>query len=439
MTKQRKLKDLIRARMEKTGERYSTARLRILLSGVGSGGLELHQAAGYLFSPGICRDTGAATNFLRALGVRDSATGEPLSEALVTGLSGGVGFLYMVFEYTGLPPMLSVLMRYDTSADQFVIGGLKRLGLDLEIKETTSAKAAEKSLEEAIGAGCPALCVVDSVTLTDSLMPAMLKGMVPTVVTVTGEQGGELLIDTGSIGPVRVSRHEFAAARAAFKKGKHRMVTLRGNPDLADLAGAINGAIAGTADRYTNAPYKGYASNFGLAGMEKWHRLLTDPKDKKGWAKLFPDNQAACLGLRRAYMGIHHEMTPPGGGRGVYAAFLRQSAEITGNDRYLLAADAFDAAGERWGAIEDAIASCGVLDVASGCGLLDEYGALLDAQQDTRVPAVTDLKGRLDALTASSELDHARALEIYSDLAGMLGEAIKCEKAAHQRLLDALN
>lgn len=441
MTQNRDFKQRVRARMQKTGERYTAARAQLLV-GRDAGEFPVTESVnGYSFAPGVCRDTGAATNMLRAAGLRVPGSGEPLSEALVTGLAGGVGFLYIVFEYGGMPPILSVLMRYDTAADQFVVGGLKRLGVGVDVQETTSAAKAGKALLSALDAGRPALCVVDAVTLAQTLnvrstAPFEMAGHVPTVVCAVGREDGAIIIDAGRARPLRVSEKAFAEARAAFKKGKHRMAGVPKGTVLKDLGGPVMEAIAACVDRYENAPYKGFASNFGFAGMTKWAELLVDERNAKGWPKLFPEGRLACLGLRRVYEGLEHEMTGPAGGRALYADFLREAATITKRKRIAAAAETYDTAAERWSAIARFIADCDVRAVKSGCEILDRYAELIDA--DAPVEERNATVGALRESSQACDLSHAAALELYRELAGMVRAATDAERAAVEALRAAL-
>lgn len=431
MTRASWFKREVRARMTKTGERYTTARAHVLAArGIAP---DETGADGYPYLPGVCSDTGAVRNFLEASGVRTSG-GEVLSEALVTGLAGGVGFLYIVFEYQGTPPLLSILTRFDSAADRFAAGSLERLGLELEQTETTSANKARKTLDAALDAGRPFLCVVDQIALERSLGPAEYRGMLPTLVCVTGRDGDALLVDTGAAKPLRVTHDAFAEMRAACKKGKHRSWTVA-ETKLTDLDDAVRQAISDCARRYTEAPYKGYASNFGLAGMEKWAKLLVDEKDRKGWPQLFSEGGRACLALRRTYQGLQHELTPPAAGRGLYAEFLREAATHTGHAPYAEAAGRYDEAAERWTRIAERIASCDVPEVRTGCEMLDRYAEFLDEQA---TGSGTQLALQLRASSSEAELSKEAALELYRELSELVQAAIDAERAALAALEDAV-
>lgn len=424
VTKQRDFKQRVRARMEKTGERYSTARAMVLsqLFRESPGA----SAGGYPFAAGVRTDTGSARNMLRALGVRDRATREPLSEAMVFGLSGGVGFLYAVFEYPGHPPLLSVLTRYDTSADQFVVNGLKRLEPAFTIFETSGAGRARTVLEEELAEERPAACVVDLATILPGVAPGVLRGMAPTVVVAARQEGSGVVVDVGRAEPRRLTSEEFASARGAYKKAKNRVATLGRAGSTVDLGGVIDDAIAATLHRYEHSPYKGFASNFGFAGMEKWAKLLEDEKDPKGWGKLFGEGERACLGLRRAYQGLEYEMTGPGAGRWMYAEFLGEAARSCGHPGYARASKAYESAATAWSRASAFIASCHVPAVRTGCEMLDTYAEMLDQNAPGSPPTASDGAHTKD----SSTLGRTEARAIFAQLAGLVREAIQVERQA---------
>src|SRR5262249_45408163 len=151
----------------------------------------------------------------------------------------------------------------------------------------------------------------------------------PTVVTVAGVDAGELLIDDGGVVPRRMTVDAFMRARTLYKKGKNRLMTIESIPAKLDMAACVRDAAQATAKRYFDPPYKSFASNFGFAGLKKFQRLLTDPKDKKGWPSLFPEAKLAYLALRRTFDGIEHEFPAPDAGRPLYADFLAEAATIT--------------------------------------------------------------------------------------------------------------
>lgn len=424
MTKQQSFKERVRARMAKTGERYTTARAQIL----GTLVREAPQPGGHAFRPGLCRDTAAVANVLAAAGVRLAPGDAPVDEVLLTGLCGGTGFLYLVFEYKGWPPLPSVLMRYDTAADQFALHGLRRLGLGLEVSETASAAKAQRSLDEALDAGHAVLCVVGAGAPAADGALDPVGGMAPAIVAVVGREGDEYVLDTGHGRAERRSRQALAAARAGYKPAKQRMAVLRSPADVADARTALHGALADTARRYEHAPYKGFASNFGLAGMQKFVAALTDAKDKRGWPRLFPEGKLAAIGLRRLYQGLELELTPPSGGRGVQAQFLRAAAQATGQRAYAEVARGFDAAAAAWAEVSGFVAECGVREVRMGCEMLDAYAELLDDRPDPE--AARDAARALRASSEGCDLSVESTRALYAEVASRAARAVDAEREA---------
>src|SRR5918996_3056462 len=93
MTSDKRLKARIRARMAKTGERYTTARRHFV-----SNPEPAPDVLGYTLRSGQHPDSAALTNVLAHAGVT-APDGAPLSEAIVFGLMGGLGAGYILWEF----------------------------------------------------------------------------------------------------------------------------------------------------------------------------------------------------------------------------------------------------------------------------------------------------------------------------------------------------
>ena len=110
MTKQADFKNKIRARMEKTGERYAAAR-HALLRQADASPSALPTVPAYTFRRGYERDHSLLTSALAQAGVTDPASGEAFTETRLFGPSGGIGFMSFLFEYAGHAPMLTFVCR----------------------------------------------------------------------------------------------------------------------------------------------------------------------------------------------------------------------------------------------------------------------------------------------------------------------------------------
>jgi hypothetical protein len=353
MTRQSNLKKKIRARMEKTGERYTTARAHVLADGGARASLDgvPGRVRGYdLVGGGSQADTAAQHNVLLAAGAR-GPDDEPWSDAMIYGLGGGVGFLYALFEYQGHDPMLSVGVRYTMMGNELAGHALSRMGVKTRVVETRSAKKAAAELDKALDEERAVLLTVDDVTLPYSGLPEAWRGMSAQQVGVVGRDEANVWLDDRTL--TRVSRAELAAARASYKKAKHRMVVVEGAGEV-DLPAAVKDAVTSTARNFVECPYKGFVSNWGFAGMEKWARMCTDDKDKKGWPRMFSTPRLARLALTRVTESVERGYTAASAGRGVYADFLEESSRLAGLEGLADAAERYRELAARWSALSEA-------------------------------------------------------------------------------------
>ena len=103
MTTDKAFKRVVRARMAKTGERYAVARRTLV-----EGATDRHHAestadaatpSGYRMRGGLHPETATLANVLANQGVVSGMTGEPLTEAAILGIGGGLGAGYILWEF----------------------------------------------------------------------------------------------------------------------------------------------------------------------------------------------------------------------------------------------------------------------------------------------------------------------------------------------------
>jgi hypothetical protein len=333
MPRDKDFKRLVRARMGKTGESYTSARAH-LRPAAGDQPARPH---------GRHPDTAALARLLAALGVTDPASGQPLSEAMVLGVAGGIGFAYFVFEYEQLTTLYlgGRINPYVQKADA-TEAALARLGVPVEVRRTTGPAAAERQLRSALDQGRPVIATVDRARLHHRAVPAELRGMTPQDVMVELSDGEPVLWDLAPA-PIPITWAELAEARAGVRSVKHRLVVAEAPAGPVDLAGAAAAGIADALAGMVDPPMR----NFGLPGLAKWAELLTDTRDAKGWPRLLaaPGRQFQLL----TWLFDWVETSGTGGGffRGMYAEFLEEAAgpldrpelaELAGDYRELAAA-----------------------------------------------------------------------------------------------------
>lgn len=338
MTEQRRLKKLVRERMARTGESYTTARRHVVRPEPPA--LPSGLVPGYdTFGPGQHRRSSLAVHLLRQAGIE-------CSEALVCGLAGGVGFMYAVFEYRGMPPIMTIVAQHHPQP--WVESALRRLPVSYVEERSTSTPRALAALRAAVERGKPVYVSVDRGRLPWHRNEAALATE-PYGVVVAGLDGDTVFIDDCAAVPHRLSTDELAAAWAGHRKGRHHRIVLEsvhtGQPDL-------DGAIATTVAHLTG-PVLGHSFdvNFGFSGMRRLCDQLRDGRTKSGWVRRFAATESFSAVMRRLYECLEVSHTAPGGTRPLYADFLDEAAGVLGRPALTDAAKLFRESGACWSAL----------------------------------------------------------------------------------------
>jgi hypothetical protein len=270
-------------------------------------------------------DTATIRNALAYQGLVLPHTGQPPTEALVFGISGGVLFGYFVFEYAGYAPQVNLLTRLSPATDRI----LERWDIPHQVKQTVSPEKAEANLMDVLEAGKVAIVWVDGVTLYqqgDEPNPDVWM-MQPVIVYGYDEAAGKVYIADRTRVPLVVPADKFAAARARTAKNKHRLMTLD-LPDVKQTPAAVEAGLRECLRNYTEGIGKGAASNWGLAGLQKWADLLMDDQSKNGWLKQFDTGHRLYAALTSAPAFIEGWGSGGYAGRGVYTDFLDEAAVL---------------------------------------------------------------------------------------------------------------
>ena len=423
-------KRLVRARMGKTGESYTTARSHLRPDPEPD-------------RPGPLRgrhpDTAALTRLLAALGVTDPAAGRPLSEATVLGVAGGIGFAYFVFEYEEITTLYlggrinSYVQRQDATE-----AALTRLGVPFQARRTTGAATAERQLRAALDQGRPVIATVDVARLRYRAVPDWLCGMTPQDVLVELGDGEPVLWDLAPA-PVPVTWAELAEARAGVRSAKHRLVVAEPPTRPADLAGAAAAGIADTWPGMLEPPMR----NFGVPGLAKWAELLTTTRDPKGWPALLdaPGRQFQLL----TWLYDWVETSGTGGGffRAMYAEFLEEVAGPLDRPELAGLAGHYRELAAAWTALaETAVAAAGDGPLARGAALLATRRRLVEERGAAAAAELADVQAELAALAREAAdpqpLDPAALSALLDGLRGRVLALADAEETAATALRAAV-
>ena len=350
MTQHRQLKQRVRARMARTGETYSTARRHVVglaRPGRRPEGLVPRYEA---FGADRHRISSLVSHLLTQAGHLAPHTGRPYTEAMVCGLGGGIGFLYAIFEYQGLPPLITIVAQHHP--DPWLPAVLDRLGVAATEEHSGKPAPAVEALRAGLGRGEAVWCVVDRTALPwHAGAPALPTDPYPVV--VAGSDGDTLYVDDIGATPHPIGADDFAAAWTRYKKGRHHRVVL-GRPGDTDLPAAIRSALATTVAHMTG-PVLGnnFDANFGLSGMARFAAQLRDTRTRSGCVRRFAEPGAFAWALHRLHECLELEYTAPGATRPIYADFLDEAAGVLGDAGLADAAGEFRESGRAWSRLAD--------------------------------------------------------------------------------------
>ncbi|MGY1639933.1 BtrH N-terminal domain-containing protein [Geodermatophilus sp. SYSU D00703] len=420
MTRQKHLKAAVRARMARTGERYTTAHRHV------TGAAEVATAPPPEVGGGRLHDSALLTRVLAAAGVVADTDGRPLDEPVVAGLAGGIGFMYFSFSYAGALPTMTIVPRIHPRP--FVVGALERTGVGHRVVETTSAAKAARELDAALAAGRTPICTVDRAALPAQAWADDLAGGTPHDVAVLGRRDGAVLLDDDRLEPDALPEEAFTAARSGHRQSRHRMVVVEPTGAPVALAPAVRAALGVTVHDLTeDVMPNDFAGNFGLRGLAKWADAVTDRRRRTGWARLFDTGPAFGTAMRRLHDCLTTDHSSPGAVRPLYADFLDAAAGVLDASASAECAGRYRRAGELWTRIaEEAVSGA----MAPYRELAERRWELLFERGSAAATDLQELARRARALTDGLDVAEADRLAQLDRIAELAAEVLTVEREA---------
>lgn len=379
---------------------------------------------------GVHPEAAAAANVFASAGLRTPDTGAPLSESLVFGIAGGLGALYILWEFgehkVKVPAIgFHHLCNYPASYYQ---GMCDRLGVRISMPETGSRKTATATLDAALDAGKAAVAWVDRGHMPYLQMPEHMNGHIGHMVAVCGREGDGYLIDDRAAAPYFVNAKTFGDARERIGSYKQRLLIVDALEPF-DLVTAIRSGIAAQIDYLSSD-----SDSFSLPTLRKWAKMFTDMKNKKGYPVAFKD-RCGLFGTLRSTLEAITMTVGEGALRGLYARFLREAAAITGNDALLPAADAYAALAHDWDAFADAALPDAPF-AAFKALLRERHACILRGGEAWR--DCTAQTSEIEALTSAYNRDFPLDDAAVNALFAQLGEHMHANYEAEVRALGRL-
>jgi hypothetical protein len=350
-------------------------------------------------------ETGTVHNYMAQRGFNAPHTGEPYSEALLLGVSGGITVGYFNFAYQGYDPQCNILTRNTFDPLDTM---LSRLGVVQYLEHTRKPERAVDILVDTLEDGVPAIVWADMWSLPYNALP-MDEGMwgaSPLIVYgYEPEQDLVKIADRADV-PLAVTTDELAAARGRVKKEKFRLLTLDA-PDPQKVASAVHLGICDTVKLFTEKPPKGSKNNFGLNALQHWARMLAQPKQRQSWEKIFPAGIPMYAGLSSAYnfAFLFLKGEDQDAERGMYAAFLEEAAAVLERPALNDVAGLFRASAEAWQQLPAALLPDEVAPFGETRQLMWRRHRLFLEQGGAAVDEMRVIDGRLAEIRAAMEDD----------------------------------
>lgn len=240
-----------------------------------------------------------------------------LSEEMLLGLGGGIGFIYW---YMKMMPAPFVGTRNSKVGD-FTLNICERIGAEAKIFQTSSAEKGYIELKKLLRKNEPAYIMVDMAYLPYFAMPedAHFGGHAITVFGID-EFENKVYIADRCKKAITVTIDELKNARCSKFQPfppKNKLLTIQYPSKIENLGKGITEAISGCYRNMLNPPIK----NIGLSGIQKWANLVPN------WPKQFNGmNLLRCLFNTFLYI----EIGGTGGSafRPMYSKFLKEASLI---------------------------------------------------------------------------------------------------------------
>jgi F0F1-type ATP synthase delta subunit len=295
---------------------------------------------------GLHWETGSLRNSLAYQGVVAPHTGQPYSEAMLLGISGGIVMGYFTFAYQGYDPQVQILTRNTFDPLRKIY---ERLDLQINIHQTASPDKGMNNLLEVLAAGTPAIVFADLFSLPYNALPydKGMWAMLPILVYGYSESADLVSIADRARVPLTVSGKELAIARGRTKKNKYRLLTLE-PPNPAKLQSAVEAGIRNCIQLFTQAPPKGSKNNFGFLAYKKWADNLVKTTGRGSWQQEFPPGGKMYAALTSTFHNISIFGKDGGADREVYAQFLDEASSLVSNTALKDIAQKFRASAKAW-------------------------------------------------------------------------------------------
>lgn len=356
--------------------------------------------------------------------------GLDLSEEMLLGLGGGIGFIYW---YMKKMPAPFVGGRSGGKNEEFLTNMLERIGGSGTLFQTSSVTKGYNQLMEMLHAGEPVYTYVDMAYLPYMALPGDAHFGAHTIVVYgVDEENDCVYISDRGQGPVYVTVEELKNARSSkfppFPP-QNKILVIEYPQQLKGLKEGITDALKECCYAMINPPI----SNFGLKGMKKWAKIVMK------WPQQFTGlHLYGCL----MNVFIYIEIGGSGGSafRPMYAAFLREASVILDNPGLLEVADVYEESGRIWSSIAEAALPGSWSVLKRSRDLMVEKNNVFEEQGPKALERMVRINAELDDVMkkAEAELQQKDVKPLLQDLQQKILALYNVESMAIHKLEEVI-
>lgn len=406
-------------------------------------------------------ETAAMKNLLNHYGLASPQNGEPFSEAMCLGLSGGIGVGYSfcpsipkhaakakgksldrtspksfnesLYQCGSGSSFVGRPSTYSTSGEAYR-NLFDRLGIKTDVHESTGIKGAEKKVCEAIESGHPAIVWTCPVPFS-SLSFVGTGGMYTLLVIGLSDDHQVATVADRSPQPFEISCEDLNYCRARVCSLKNRSLTILPPKSIskAKLKSAVKAALVQSVQHILKPKMK----TFGPPGLVSLTKVMANPKNQKGWPKVYPKG-LIYLALRDMFDSIETAATGGGLYRNLFAEFLDESAEVLNKKGLQQSADDYRELAAMWTAYAEDLLPNRIKPFKQTKALLRKIDKAFIEKgpkaNKTISKAFSDLNQIESGLQQKFVWSEAETLEFLTESAELLNPIIQKEIAAAENL-----
>ncbi len=352
--------------------------------------------------------------------------GLSLSEEMLFGLGGGIGFIYFYNKNMTAP----FIGGRNGKPEDFILNICDKLNITSYLKSSSSIEKTYNKVKNILQSGNPVYTFVDMAYLDYLALPddAHFGGHTIAVYGIDEEKDIVYIADR--------SNKSLTTNIDAFKKAlssksqpfpaKNKVLEAEYPNSLPDLSDAIEKSLLETCETMLNPPIK----NFGLAGMLKWAKL------SKEWDKYF-SGHALFTCLFNVFVFLETGGTGGQAFRPMYSEFLKEATEITGEEQLSEVAKLYSKTADAWKNIAHKSLPDKYVPLKRIRELMYETNKLFEEYPDNFFKRKKELDQTLEENTAKSIeiISNSKAIkEILHNLSETILECHSKEKEAVETL-----